>query len=238
MIALIPHVMENMNSSREGERIAALRQYNILDTPPDDRFDRFTRLAAQATGSPLALISFVDSDRIWFKSVYGARALKQTGHEPGFCLKTILADDCHIVEDVRKDPDACLNSFAGDIFGIRSYAGMPLKSKSGYPLGAICVMDRQPRLFSGKEIMMLSDLRNMLMDFLEFNQSVQCYAEGQRRILRRLAHDIRNPLTVISLQTQILKMEPHLSPEEEQAFDQIKNAGKKIATTIYDLISS
>lgn len=227
--------MENMN--QETERVAALHKYNILDTPPDVRFDRITRLAALATGTPLAFISFVDSNRIWYKSAYGTDTVKQTGYEPGFCVKTIHSEVCHIVENAPEDPDGCLNSFVKDALGVRSYAGMPLRSKSGYCLGALCIMDRHPRPFSEKDIGVLSDLSNLLMDLIELNDSVQSDAAEQQQILRKLAHDIRNPLTIVSLQAQILKMEPDLPEEAYEALNQIERAVKKTEATVYNLLT-
>jgi GAF domain-containing protein len=230
--------MEKINKRLEAERIVALRRYDILDTPPEERFDRIARLAARGTGSPFAFITFVDSGRIWMKSMYGTDAVRERSREPGFCDKTICSDYCHIVEDARKDPETRNNSWVTGSLGIGAYAGVPLRDKSGYSLGAICVMGPEPRSFSESDILLLSDLKSLLMELLEGNRLIRPAAIGQQEeILRKLAHDIRNPLTIISLQAQILKMEPGLSAETTEALDQIKNAGKKIEAVIYSLLS-
>ena len=91
-----------MNSVLEEDRIANLKKYEVLDTPADGSFDKFTRLAAEILDMPIVIVSLVDSDRIWFKSKHGLD-VQQIDRAPGLCSSAILSDDIYLVEDAKKD---------------------------------------------------------------------------------------------------------------------------------------
>ena len=109
----------------EAERIAAVRRYDILDSPPDGAFDRITAVAARRLGVPIAIISIVDEDRIWFKSHHGL-PVQQIDREPGLCASAILSDVPYILEDARADPRSLSNPLVAGDFGLRFYAAVPL----------------------------------------------------------------------------------------------------------------
>src|SRR5688572_15829373 len=92
----------------EQQRLAAVRRYHILDTPPDEGFDRITALAARLLGAPVALVSVVDEDRIWFKSRHGV-VVDQMGRHPGLCASCILQEGPWVITNARKDPRARAN---------------------------------------------------------------------------------------------------------------------------------
>ena len=93
----------------EQGRLEAIRRYDILDTPPDGAFDRVTALAAQIFDVPIALVTIVDHDRIWFKSRYGLDGVEQIDRDPGLCASAILDDAPYVVEEARKDPRTLAN---------------------------------------------------------------------------------------------------------------------------------
>ena len=133
--------------ANEAERLKVLKEYDILDTPPDGSFDQFTSLAAKLLDVPVALVSLVDTDRIWFKSRYGMD-VTQISLDPGLCASAILSDDIYLVEDAITDPRALTNPLVAGKFGLRFYAAAPLKIREGYNLGTFCVLDKKPRRFS------------------------------------------------------------------------------------------
>ncbi len=116
-------------ASNEEARLASLHSLDILDTPPEERFDRITRVAAELFGVPIALISLVDSDRQWFKSCYGIKAT-ETPRDISFCAHAILGNDIFYVPDTKRDPRFADNPLANEQ-NIRFYAGMPLSRTVG-----------------------------------------------------------------------------------------------------------
>lgn len=150
----------------EQERLAALRRYEILDTPPDGSFDRITALVAGLLEVPIAIVSLVDTDRIWFKSCHGLDA-HQVTRDPGLCASAILQDDPYVVEDAAADPRTLTNPLVAGALGFRFYAGVPLRTHDGYNLGVLTAIDRRPRTLSDRERRILSDLAQVVMDEME-----------------------------------------------------------------------
>ena len=144
----------------------AVRSYGILDTPPDGAFDRVTALAARLFSVPVAIVSIVDHDRIWFKSHYGLE-VKQISRDPGLCASAILQDDLWVVENAPEDPRTLLNPLVAGEFGLKFYAGVPLKTRSGHNLGTLCILDFEPRALTAEDHANLRDLAAMVMTDLE-----------------------------------------------------------------------
>jgi diguanylate cyclase (GGDEF)-like protein/PAS domain S-box-containing protein len=149
----------------EEERIKALRALDVLDTPEEERFDRFTRIAAAAFAAPTALVSLVDAERQWFKSRVGF-ALRETPRSLAFCSHAIALDDLLVVPDTHLDERFAGHPLVAGAPFVRFYAGQPVYSIDGQPLGTLCLMDRQPRQFSDADQRMLRDLAQMVQDEL------------------------------------------------------------------------
>lgn len=150
----------------EEGRMNAVRRYQLLDTPPDGAFDRITAMAARVFDVPIALVSVVDHDRIWFKSRHGLSA-RQVGRDAGLCASAILNDVPWVVTDARADPRALANPLVAGAMGLQFYAGVPLTTRDGHNLGTLCVLDREPRHVTEAEVATLEDLAAMVMSELE-----------------------------------------------------------------------
>ncbi len=172
----------------ERERLDAVRRYDILDSPPDGAFDRITALAARLFDAPIAIVSIVDSDRIWFKSHHGLDA-EEIGRDPGLCASAILGDGPWLVNDAKGDPRTLANPLVAGEFGLRFYAGIPLRTEDGYNLGTLCVIDHEPREVSDALVATLTDLAAVVMDEMELRLSA-------RRTLSLEAELRRNAETV------------------------------------------
>ncbi len=129
----------------EAERLAALADYQLLDTPGEELFDSFARLAAQICGTPISLISLIDSDRQWFKSNIGLEDVTETSREVAFCDHAIRSEHLFEITDARKDERFAQNPLVTGDSHLRFYAGVPLITSEGAALGTLCVLDRRPR---------------------------------------------------------------------------------------------
>ncbi len=147
----------------EADRVATLHALKILDTPRDDRFDRYTRISARIFDMPIAVVSLVDRYRQWFKSAEGLDA-EETPRNISFCGHAILGDDIFEVQNARRDARFRDNPLVVDKPNIRFYAGAPLEAPNGHKLGTLCIMDRVPRKLSSEEKTMLKNLADMVID--------------------------------------------------------------------------
>jgi len=144
----------------EATRIGTLRALDILDTAPEERFDRLTRLAKRLFGVPIALVSLIDANRQWFKSCDGL-GVRETSREISFCGHAILSDDILLIPDTLLDERFCDNPLVLDDPHIRFYAGCPLRAPNGSRLGTLCLIDRAPRTFDAQDLHPLRDLAQM-----------------------------------------------------------------------------
>lgn len=141
----------------ERARLAALASSGLVDSADEARFDRVVRLASMVTGSPIALISLLTSTRQWFKARVGMPA-RETSRDWAFCSHAIMQNELFVVEDALEDERFRSNPLVQQDPNIRFYAGVPLRDKSGQPLGTLCVIDREPRRLRAAEVQSLLDL--------------------------------------------------------------------------------
>ena len=165
--------MPSEKSTHEAERLGRLREYAILDTLAEEAFDRITRLAAQLLGTPVALITFIDEDRQWFKS--GAGAAFQSipvdlPREMTFCHHAIQHDEVMVITDAKLDERFRNFPFVSGGLGVRFYAGAPLRSPDGYNLGTLCVVDTEVRSMDDVQRGLLADLAAIVVDELELRE--------------------------------------------------------------------
>ncbi len=145
----------------EKQRLEELRSYGVLDTLPEQAYDDITFLASQICDTPIALVSLVDADRQWFKSRQGLHA-SETPREHSFCAHAILGDDVMLVTDALADSRFSGNPLVTGDPKIRFYAGAPIVSPNGHKLGALCVIDREPRTLTEADVDTLRDLAEMV----------------------------------------------------------------------------
>ena len=154
----------------ESERIAALRRYEILDTPPEEAFDRITKIVAAVLNVPIALVSLVDETRQWFKSHCGLD-VEETPREYAFCAHAIMSDRVLVVSDATQDPRFADNPLVTGEPGIRFYSGAPLRTKDGFILGTLCAIDLEPRKITEEQQHILINLADLVIDELELRRA-------------------------------------------------------------------
>ncbi len=153
-------------STWESKRIAALHKYELLDTPPDGSFNKMAELAAKIFNVPIAIISLVDTDRIWFKSHFGLE-LNQISRDPGLCASAILSNDVYLIEDAKNDPRCLTNPLVVGEFGLQFYAAAPLTTSEGYNLGTFCIIDKRQRHINSDQQLMLKQMASIIVDEIE-----------------------------------------------------------------------
>lgn len=157
--------------ANEADRLAALRQLHILDTDPEQVFDDLTFLASYICGTPLAAISLIDEDRQWFKSKVGMSS-RETSRNISFCTHTIMGNELFLVSDATRDPRFAESPLVQHNPHLRFYAGMPLATADGHNIGALCVMDRQPRQLNIDQISALTALSRLVQSQLELRRDL------------------------------------------------------------------
>jgi two-component sensor histidine kinase len=201
----------------ETARMEAVRRYDVLDTPPDGAFDRVTAIAARIFNVPIAIVSIVDHDRIWFKSHHGL-PVQQIDREPGLCASAILHHDPYVLEDASKDVRSLTNPLVAGDFGLRFYAGVPLHTHDGYNLGTLCVIDKEVRPVTESQINDLRDLASLVMDQMELRLSARTELERANRateqanlMAREIEHRVANSLQFVS---SVLRLQGRQVPED------------------------
>ena len=158
-------MQEPPRPANEPDRLQALRQLLILDTPPEERFDRLTAFAAQEFDVPTALLSLIDDDRQWFKSRVGVDSC-ETPRSISFCGHAILQDDIMVVPDVKQDERFIDNPLVTGEPHIQFYAGAPLKLPGGQNVGTLCLIDNKPRTLGDIDLAILGSLRDLAVEEL------------------------------------------------------------------------
>lgn len=190
----------------ERERIAALRSYDILDTPPDPDFDDVVRLIAQICEAPRAAINLIDEDRQWFKAEVGL-GMREMPIDVSICAEVVLTPGLTIIPDVTKDPRLAANPLVTGHPHIRFYAGVLLETSEGLPLGTLCVLDDNVRDLSEAQVFALQTLARQVMALLELRRALaqrdralagRARAEERQTLLtRELHHRVKNTLATV-----------------------------------------
>jgi GAF domain-containing protein len=171
----------------EVQRLAALREYHILDTAAEQAYDDLTALAAYLCHAPIAMISLVDGSRQWFKSKLGLNE-QETPRDVAFCAHAILQTEPLIVRDALRDVRFSDSALVTREPHIRFYAGFPLSNREGFALGTLCAIDRRPRQLSARQKTAMQALSRQVMALLEL-----------RRVSARMAEALQKAKTLYGL---------------------------------------
>lgn len=186
----------------EEQRLQALRQLSLLDTPPDERYDRIVRLTAQLFDAPMATVTLVDQDRQWLKAQVGV-PFQETPRRISFCTHAIMQDRVLVIPDARQDMRFASSPLVVNDPFIRFYAGRPLRV-NGYKIGSLCVIDHKPRNFSEREIAILDQLAVLVEHEMELmgtihwqNRALRAQDElaENRRLLANTAVELQSSKT-------------------------------------------
>ncbi len=193
----------------EADRLRILRDLNILDTPPEERFDRLTRIAMAATNSPTALVSLVDHERQWFKSHLGLDVC-ETPRSNSFCAYVVHDRRPLVVNDATDDQRTSDMGIVLSTPRVRAYAGYPLFSPTGHCLGSLCILDYKVREFTAADLDIVRDLAavaeseinalettGLIADLAVAREAAERATQAQRRLTATVGHEIRTALNGI-----------------------------------------
>lgn len=215
-----------MLADSEVKRIETLKRYDILDTPPDGSYDRIARLAATLLDVPIALVTLVDTDRIWFKSTFGLD-VREIPREEGLCASAIMSDDLYMVENAPNDPRTWSNSLVKGAFGLKFYAAVPLSTIDGYNLGTLCVIDKQPRTLTEPEQLILKDLGQLVIEELEIRLRARLAVNSQNKMAYMISHDVRGAVASIPILVGMIRDNQDDRAEVDQLLQIIEASARK-----------
>ncbi len=180
-------MIEPEDHPEEAERLQALEALNLLDTAAEERFDRITRIARHVFKTDIALVSLVDKDRQWFKSAQGLGA-SETSRAISFCGHAVAKNETLVVDNASVDERFFDNPLVTGDPNIRFYAGQPLHTSDGWPVGTLCVINSQPKTLSEEEKMLLEDLAKLVEAELVLSSTLV----ANQRLKQKLAEAEKN----------------------------------------------
>src|SRR5687768_965199 len=168
----------NLKAEAEANRLKALHSYHVLDTPAEEGFDELTRLAAHICNAPMAVVSFIDAERLWVKSRVGCE-IDEVSRRDAICTHVLDAENVFIVEDAAKDDRFCKLPLVSSGPQVRFFAGTTIRGKidqadaqsATYPIGVLCVMDTKARQLSAEQANALTTIARQVRAQLEVRRA-------------------------------------------------------------------
>ncbi len=217
----------------EPKRLTALRRYGILDTPPEPTFDDLAKLASEICGTPMALVTFIDEDRQWFKARVNVHGT-ETSRDIAFCAYTVMGKDLLVVPDAREDGRFAHNPFVTGDPGIRFYAGAPLVTPDGSSVGSLCVADSKPRELTPHQADALRALSRLVVAQMELKRRIAEERERADHVIRVQERSLSAADQVIQKQERTLSVALSQLPaivwttDEDLRFTGAAGAGREV----------
>ncbi|HEX7862802.1 MAG TPA: response regulator [Verrucomicrobiae bacterium] len=185
----------NLKAEAEANRLKALHSYHVLDTPAEEGFDELTRLAAHICGAPIALVSFIDAERLWVKSRVGCE-ITELSRRDAICTHVLESESVFIVEDAAADARFCALPIVASGPKVRFFAGTTIRGKvnqadakgATYPIGALCVMDSKPRTLTAEQANALTTIARQVRAQLEVRRANHELREKHEELAKALRH--------------------------------------------------
>jgi signal transduction histidine kinase len=233
----------------EKERLAAVRDYHILDTGAETSFDEITQLAAEICQTPISMITLIDSDRQWFKSGFNL-PVREIPRNLAFCSHAINHPfDPFVIPDMRADKRYADHPFVTGDPHVVFYTGIPLTNPEGFALGTLCVLDRKPKTLTESQMHSLQILARQVMQLLELRKSnarlesltenLEARHEDLQQFAYVVSHDIKSPLASIVLAAEMLRegFGEKIDEENDQLLKLLGRASFKIKNLLDGILA-
>lgn len=230
-------------------RLAALERTGLLDSPVEDTFDRFTRLASRFLGCPVSLVSLVDKNRQFFKSQTGlpteVAKKRETPLSHSFCQHVVRGGGPLQISDARED-ERVRENLAIPELGVIAYLGVPIIADDGLILGSFCVIDCQPREWSEEDLAVLRDLGQALAAEIRLRERTnllllnlrerEAAEQGREQMLHMLVHDMRTPAGIILSTLDLLDISQASDPEQWELLSMARKAAEDLLEMIGQML--
>lgn len=233
----IYHQWLNIIPLNEQDRLRKLYKYDILNTPPEDAFDKIAKLAMELFEAAGAFISFVDKETVFLKSDTTGHFERFTDRADSLCSWAILQDTAMVINDIEKASEILEDPMGLKVLGVGFYAAAPLLTPDGYKIGALCVSHPEPKYPSDKQIEMLQSLASIVMDELKFRLATRNAVRVQTDLMNVAVHDLKNPLTSIKLYAQLIQREAKENKSTQAMTERIIKSSDFILSSLNDLLN-
>ncbi|PRY12273.1 GAF domain-containing protein [Pontibacter ummariensis] len=229
----------NIIPENDQERLKALYRYELLDTPPEEFFDKITKLASRLFKVPSAFVSLVDQDRVWFKANLSELDASCIDRDHSLCSLTIINDtDVTVFTDTHEIPSLLSSPYVSAEGGIRFYAGAPLRTHDGYHIGTVCVVDSKPRGITEEEKGILQDLAQLLVEQIELRVDSRKAVRKHDELQSSLELNVMEPLKEQNLmleEAQATEERPYLIRKAHQiAQEMLHNTRAMLSDSFQD----
>lgn len=229
---------DNLIPNNEEIRLKKLYQYEILDTNSETDFDTIALMAAEIFGTKKSFVTFVDKGRVFVKASNSRIEVDHISRAYGLCSLSIMEEDLTIFHDTHNFPELMKNPYIAREGGVRFYAAAQIRTSDGFPLGTVCVLDAEPRTeVTAHQSRMLQLLSRMVMEKLETRLVNRKIVRAYDDRLHRLAHDMKNPVTSISLYAQLLGSREMSNEKVFAMAAKIENSSKGIEKKLNNLLT-
>ncbi|MGD1855277.1 MAG: ATP-binding protein [Leptolyngbyaceae cyanobacterium] len=239
----------SINTLQEAERLAVLDATALLDSPPEEAFDQFTRMASTILETPVSLISLVDRDRQFFKSCLGLldpwASARETPLSHSFCQHVVRTEEVLAIADARQHP-LLQNNLAVTELNVIAYLGIPLRTSQGYTLGSLCVIDSVPRYWAKRDITILQHLAQLTIEKIELRALASQFQSDYLRLrgleLHRdemaamLVHDLRNPLSSLITGLQLAQRDANLAQKSQSMLQISLESAQQLLTLVNNIL--
>lgn len=227
------------NTDNETHRLSTLKSLDLLDSPPEERFDRVTRIAKGSFDVPIALVSLIDENRQWFKSCFGLN-VRQTERDISFCGHAILGRDIFVIEDALADERFADNPLVTGAPFIRFYAGCPLRAPNGDTIGTLCIIDQRKRTFSETDRQELSYLGALVeQELIEVRAQTMDEETGTSNklgLLELARYTVNRCINLaVPVSIAIFDLEANASASEQEVIEATLEVTKKFKSVLREL---
>ncbi|MCM4158325.1 HAMP domain-containing histidine kinase [Antarcticibacterium flavum] len=230
-------VVRKIESSQRVKKLKTLKNPEVADVLQDNNLDNITRMAAQILEVPIAIISLIEGDKVWFESTYGLE-VQEIEKNPGWFPSAILGESLYQVENAALDMRTKNHPLVKGDFGLRFYSAIALRDRNGHNLGTLSIIDKKPRSLNRQQQTILREFGELAVQHFSLKREMKNAVKHQHQILHITAHDLKNPISVMPLLADMILMNKANPKAIEEIARQLKSAGKRMNRIVNGLLET